>query len=49
MFLTNKTLLNVNKVALADDSIVNICWKGQVSKQGIIKEQFFNDFIGKRI
>ena len=45
VFLTNDTLLNVNKVTLTDDLIdliSNIGWKGQLSKQDIIKEDFFN-------
>ena len=41
MFLTNDTLLNVNKVTLTDELISNICWKVELSKQGIKKEDFF--------
>ena len=40
MFLTNGTLLNVNKVTLTDELISNICWKVELSKQGIKKEDF---------
>ena len=40
VFLTNDTLFNVNKVILTNDVISNICWKRQLSKQDIIKEDF---------
>ena len=42
VFLTNNTLLNVNKVTLTEDLISNSCCKGQLPKQDIIKEDFFN-------
>ena len=42
VFLTNNTLLSVNKVTLTEDLVSNSCWKGQLPKQDIIKENFFN-------
>ena len=42
MFLINDTLLNVNKVTLTDDIRSIICWKVQLPKQDIGKEEFFN-------
>ena len=42
MFLTNDSLLTVKKVTLTDDIIYNICWKVQLSKQDISKEDFLN-------
>ena len=42
MFPTNDTLLYVNKVTLTDQLISNICWKVQLPKQGIRKEDFLN-------
>ena len=40
--LTNDTVFNENEVTLADDWISNICWKGQLSKQDVIPEDFLN-------
>ena len=40
--LTNDTVFNENEVTLPDDWISNICWKGQLSKQDVIQEDFFN-------
>ena len=33
-------MFNENEVTLTDDLISNICWKGELSHQDIIKENF---------
>ena len=50
LFLTNDTVLNEKELTLRVDLISNICWKGQLSEEDIIKEAFyFNYFMGKII
>ena len=41
-------MISENEVNLRIDVIFNICWKGQMSQEHVIKETFyFNVFIGK--
>ena len=47
MFLTNDTLLNINKVALTDELISSIYWKEQLSKQDIKKKIFLISLLGR--
>ena len=43
-------MLNEKELTLRVELVSNICWKGQLSEEDIIKEAFdFNDFMGKRI
>ena len=43
-------MLNEKELTLRVDLISNICWKGQLSEEDIIKEAFyFNYFMGKII